>query len=179
MTVKVRDMTVDDCEAVAAIRVGGWRYAYAGLMPQKYLDAMSVEEDAVRRRQYLADGTEVTNVVAERDGDVIGWGCFGPARDEDAPPGTCELYALYVLPERISSGVGHALTAELTGRARASGFALMQLWVLKENARARRFYERAGFLPDGREEPFEVDGVAVPEVRYARWLAAPSAAAGA
>ncbi|WP_251022019.1 GNAT family N-acetyltransferase [Streptomyces sp. ISL-10] len=171
-------MTVDDCEAVAAVRVGGWRHAYAGLMPQSYLDAMSVEEDAVRRRRYPADGTEVTevtDVVAERDGDVIGWGCFGPSRDEDAPLGACELYALYVLPERMSSGVGHALMAELTGRARASGFVRMQLWVLKENARARRFYERAGFVPDGAEEPFEVDGVAIPEVRYARRLSAASA----
>lgn len=46
----------------------------------------------------------------------------------------------------------------------------MLLWVLKGNARARRFYERAGFRPDGAEEPFEVEGVAVPEVRYVRAL---------
>lgn len=43
----------------------------------------------------------------------------------------------------------------------------MLLWVLEGNARARRFYERSGFRADGTEEPFEVDGVAVPEVRYA------------
>lgn len=43
--------------------------------------------------------------------------------------------------------------------------------MLKENDRARRFYERAGFRADGAEEPFEVDGVAVPEVRYTRTLA--------
>ncbi|NUK37491.1 GNAT family N-acetyltransferase, partial [Streptomyces lunaelactis] len=62
------------------------------------------------------------------------------------------------------------LMTELTGRAVADGFAGMLLWVLKENDRARRFYEKAGFAPDGAEEPFEVDGVAVPEVRYARAL---------
>ena len=42
---------------------------------------------------------------------------------------------------------------------------------LKENDRARRFYEACGFFPDGAEEPFEVDGVEVPEVRYVRKLA--------
>ena len=46
----------------------------------------------------------------------------------------------------------------------------MFLWVLKGNARARRFYVRAGFRADGAEEPFEVDGVGVPEVRYVRVL---------
>jgi hypothetical protein len=46
----------------------------------------------------------------------------------------------------------------------------MYLWVLRDNARARRFYERSGFRADGVEEPYEVAGVAVPEVRYAREL---------
>ena len=35
----------------------------------------------------------------------------------------------------------------------------------------RRCYEACGFFPDGAEEPFEVDGAEVPEVRYVRELA--------
>ncbi|WP_405997713.1 GNAT family N-acetyltransferase [Streptomyces sp. NBC_00829] len=167
----VRGMTMEDCEAVATVRVRGWRHAYAGLIPQSYLDAMSVGEDAARRRAHLAEGEErITHVVAVQDGEVVGWGCCGPCRDDDAAPGVCELYAIYVLPERIATGVGRALLDELTERAVADGFERMRLWVLKENGRARRFYARAGFAPDGAEEPFEVDGVAVPEVRYARAL---------
>ncbi|MEW2635697.1 GNAT family N-acetyltransferase [Streptomyces sp. NPDC048389] len=176
MTMRVRDMTIDDCDAVATIGVGGRRFAHTGLMPQSYLDAMDPADDAAERRSLLMDGagTRVRNVVAEWDGEVVGWGCFGPLRDEDGGerPGACELYAIYVRPERISSGVGHALMAELTGRARAAGFEEMLLWVLKDDARARRFYERAGFAPDGTEEPFEADGVLVPEVRYVRRLVA-------
>ncbi|RAS29045.1 hypothetical protein BCL80_107157 [Streptomyces avidinii] len=49
------------------------------------------------------------------------------------------------------------------------------LWVLKENVRARRFYERAGFRPDGAEETFEAGGARVPEVRYTRPLTPPAA----
>ena len=174
MDVRIRDMAVGDCDAVAAVRVRGWRSAYAGLMPQSYLDAMSIEEDAARRRAHFSgdDGGRVSHVVAERDGEVVGWGCFGQSRDEGEAPGVCELYALYVLPERVATGVGRALMEELTRRAAADGFERMQLWVLKENERARRFYAKAGFAPDGAEEPFVVDGVAVPEVRYARALTA-------
>ncbi|UYQ65486.1 GNAT family N-acetyltransferase [Streptomyces peucetius] len=176
MTMRVRDMTIDDCDAVATIRVGGWRFAYTGLVPQSYLDAMNAADDAAERRSLLVDGAGagVSNVVAEWAGEVVGWGCFGPLRDEGGEKHreVCELYAIYVRPERISSGVGHALMAELTGRARAAGFQEMVLWVLRDNARARRFYERAGFTPDGTEEPFEVDGERVPEVRYFRRLTA-------
>lgn len=180
----LRTMTADDCEAVAAVRIAGWRWAYAGLMPRAYLDAMSVEQDAARRRARFTEaeaeaeadpaGTAdaVVNLVAERDGAVVGWGCCGPCRDEDAdaPAGAGELYALYVRPEHVSTGVGRALLAALLERAAAGGFDPLVLWVLKENARARRFYEKAGFRPDGAEEPFDVGGVGVPEVRYTRSL---------
>lgn len=118
MTMRVRDMTIDDCDAVATIRVGGWRFAYTGLVPQSYLDAMNAADDAAERRSLLVDGAGagVSNVVAEWAGEVVGWGCFGPLRDEggEKHPEVCELYAIYVRPERISSGVGHALMAELT-----------------------------------------------------------------
>ncbi|MFD3521115.1 GNAT family N-acetyltransferase [Streptomyces sp. NPDC058653] len=171
MDVGIRAMTADDCEAVAAVRVGGWRWAYAGLMPAAYLDAMSVEEDAAQRRARLADGDgRVVNLVAERDGAVVGWVCFGPCRDEDVPAGALELYALYVRPEHVSTGVGRALLETCLDHAAADGRSPLLLWVLKENRRARRFYEKAGFTPDGAEEPFEVGGASVPEVRYARPL---------
>ncbi|WP_326609852.1 GNAT family N-acetyltransferase [Streptomyces scopuliridis] len=178
MTVHVREMTVDDCEAVATVRVRGWRHAYAGLIPRAYLDAMSVEEDTARRRAHLAEGGgRVVNLVAEHAGRVGGWGCYGPGRDADAAAGSAELYALYVLPERLSTGTGRALLDELTARAAGAGYQDMRLWVLAGNERARRFYAKAGFAPDGAAEAFEVGGVSVPEVRYARRLSASVAAA--
>ncbi|MEU4133413.1 GNAT family N-acetyltransferase [Streptomyces wuyuanensis] len=175
----VREMADADCEAVAAVRVDGWRYAYAGLMPRSYLDALDVAEDAGRRRAHLAaaGGAGVVHLVAEHDGEVAGWGCYGPYREQGATTADGEVYALYVRPERIGTGVGRALMDALLAQAEADGRPALLLWVLKENARARRFYEKAGFLPDGAEEPFEVAGVPVPEVRYGRRLSAAEAAA--
>ncbi|WP_405666578.1 GNAT family N-acetyltransferase [Streptomyces sp. NBC_01166] len=173
--VPVRDMTVDDCAAVADIRVRGWRWAYAGMIPQAYLDAMDVDEDAERRRARLAAGGGPVNLVAGApDAAVTGWACYGPCRDGSGRPGSGELYALYVHPDRIGTGTGRALLTEVTARARADGFAAMSLWVLKENTRARRFYERAGFRPDGAEEAFDTGGAMVPEVRYVPTLSPPA-----
>ncbi|MEU5159984.1 GNAT family N-acetyltransferase [Streptomyces sp. NPDC020875] len=167
----IRALTPDDCGAVAEIRVRGWQYAYAGLVPQPYLDSMDVAEETVRLRGLVAGAADgVSHLVAERDGTVVGWGCTGPARDDDTPPGESELYALYVRPAQLSTGVGRALLTELTARAEAAGHPAIRLWVLRDNARARRFYQRAGFRPDGAEEPFEVSGARIPEVRYVRDL---------
>ncbi|MFE7270529.1 GNAT family N-acetyltransferase [Streptomyces sp. NPDC057623] len=165
----IRPMTLSDCERVAEIRVGGWQSAYQGLVPQSYLDALDVARDAERRRAHLsqADGS-VLNLVAERDGKVVGWACHGPYRDGDVRTEDAELYAIYVDSGCYGDGIGQALLQESLRRCTAAGHTRVLLWVLKDNAGARRFYERAGFRPDGAEEPFEVDGVAVPEVRYAR-----------
>lgn len=163
-------MTASDIDAVSTVRVRGWQFAYAGLMPKSHLDAMSVEQDAARRREFFGRGPAV-DLVAERDGEVVGWASFGPCRDEDAEPGDGELYALYVHPEQLSTGTGRALMEQVLAEVSGVGHPALRLWVLEGNVRARRFYERAGFAPDGAEEPYEVDGTPVPEVRYARRFA--------
>ncbi|MEU4209455.1 GNAT family N-acetyltransferase [Streptomyces sp. NPDC026206] len=165
--VNIREMTDADIEAVAAIRVSGWRHAYAGLVPRHHLDAMDATANAAAHRARLAGGDDRSvNAVAEEAGSVVGWACYGPCRDAGRPPGTGELYAIYVLPELIGTGVGRALWTAALGGARQHGYARLVLWVLRGNAHARRFYERAGCTRDGAERTDEVGGAAVPEVRY-------------
>ncbi|MGG2459658.1 GNAT family N-acetyltransferase [Streptomyces sp. RGM 3693] len=186
-------MAEGDVDAVSAVRVRGWQAAYQGLMPQAYLDAMSVAEDARQRREWFARRRpEVWELVAERAGEVIGWLAAGPTRDpaltrepayarhvelplrqgelsDDRRP-AAELMALYVAPARLGTGIGRALLDAGTARARARGYGALYLWVVQGNARAQRFYERAGFAPDGAQEAYDVGGWRVPELRYRRPL---------
>ncbi|MET7682101.1 GNAT family N-acetyltransferase [Streptomyces sp. NPDC005423] len=168
---RIRPMTLADCDRVSEIRVHGWQFAYDGLMPRSFLDALSVERDAARRRARFgqADGA-VLNLVAERAGEVVGWSCHGPYRDGRLHTAEAELYALYLATDHLGTGVGRALLQESVRRCAALGHDRMFLWVVRDNTRARRFYERAGFRADGAEEPFEVAGTAVPELRYVRQL---------
>ncbi|MFJ5260419.1 GNAT family N-acetyltransferase [Streptomyces sp. NPDC088387] len=164
-------MRLADCDRVAEIRIGGWQSAYRGLMPQSHLDALSVTDDAERQRTRFTRGDgSVVNLVAESGGEVTGWACHGPYREGELRTADAELYAIYVDPARYGRGVGQALLRESVRRCTEAGHPRMLLWVLKENTRARRFYERHGFRPDGAQEPYEVAGVRVPEVRYARAL---------
>ncbi|MDW4905409.1 GNAT family N-acetyltransferase [Streptomyces sp. ADMS] len=167
----IREMAFDDCDRVSEIRIRGWQYAYRGLMPQPYLDSLSVAEDAERRRTFFVRaGSEIVDLVAEQAGQVVGWACHGPYRDGEFRTDDAELYAIYVDTARFGAGVGQALLREAVRRCAGARHRRMLLWVLKGNDRARRFYERAGFAADGSEEPFDVDGAAVPEVRYVREL---------
>lgn len=169
---RVREMTLSDCDRVAEIRVRGWQHAYRGMIPQSYLDGLSVAQDAERHRTRLAraDGRAVNLVAEDARGEVVGWSCHGPYREGEVLTDDAELYAVYVHPDHLGQGAGRALLAESLTHCAAAGHGRLLLWVLKENVRARRFYERAGFRADGTEEPFDVEGVAVPEVRYSRAL---------
>ncbi|MEU4800457.1 GNAT family N-acetyltransferase [Streptomyces sp. NPDC023327] len=172
----IREMTLDDVDAVAEVRVRGWQAAYTGLMPKPYLDSMSVTEDAEQRRAFLERGTgAMANWVAERAGQVVGWACFGPHPEPEGPPRGGELYAMYVLPEQQSSGVGTALMDKVVSEAHRRGLPWVRLWVLQRNAPARRFYEWKGFRLDGNEESSDIDGALVPEVRYELSLTATGA----
>ncbi|MFJ6390127.1 GNAT family N-acetyltransferase [Streptomyces sp. NPDC091972] len=167
----IRPMTLADCDRVAEIRVRGWQSAYQDLIPRSYLDAMSVTRDAERHRTRFVQGDgSVVNLVAEWDGEVRGWACHGPYRDGEVRTADAELYAVYVDPRHYGRGIGNALLLEALWNRTALGHDRMYLWVLRDNSRARRFYERAGFAADGTEEPFEADGVPVPEGRYVRAL---------
>src|SRR4029450_6005794 len=96
----------------------------------------------------------------------------GPSPD---PQGAGELYAINLDPDHWGTGTGRALLqaaqAELArlgvGGAGLGGGGTV-LWVRTGNARARRFYEIAGWVADGSERTSEVFGVTVPEVRYRR-----------
>jgi ribosomal protein S18 acetylase RimI-like enzyme len=113
---------------------------------------------------------------------VVGFAAYGIQRSVDglprqpgagrapgpAPrPLLAELYSLYVAPDWWSTGTGRALMDRVLAGARAEGYPRIILWVLRDNRRARRFYERAGFRRKGAEHP---SFAGVPEVRYVRDL---------
>lgn len=93
---------------------------------------------------------------------MVGFASCGEGRD---PVGEGELYAIYALPEAWGSGVGSALMTAALEALRANGFATASLWVLEDNPRARRFYEREGWTRGGRREE-EVLGIPITEVGY-------------
>ncbi|WP_328707571.1 hypothetical protein [Streptomyces sp. GS7] len=76
-------MTEADVDAVSGVRVRGRQTAYRGLMPRAHLDAMSVAEDARRRRErFRRRRPGVVELVAERAREVrevVGRVAVGPA----------------------------------------------------------------------------------------------------
>jgi L-amino acid N-acyltransferase YncA len=108
--------------------------------------------------------------VAVDRGTVVGFAGGGEARDEDVTRDTAEVRTIYLLEAAAGSGVGRALLSALTDGLRAHGYERATLWVLEGNERTLRFYEAAGWHPDGAREGYEIGGTSYPIVRYVTTL---------
>ncbi|HZP97591.1 MAG TPA: GNAT family N-acetyltransferase [Candidatus Limnocylindria bacterium] len=162
----VRTATPDDAEAIERVRTDTWRATYRDLLPDAVLDRLGY--DGARRRQGMATmPAERFALVAEHDGEVVGFCYGGPSRADDAAhPG--EIYAIYVLPSHQGHGHGSALMRAGAREALARGWRGLLVWVLRDNRPSREFYERMGgrHLRD-RDEDREIEGVVVTEAGYA------------
>jgi ribosomal protein S18 acetylase RimI-like enzyme len=164
MGVRVRPATADDADAIAAVHVLGWQAGYAGIMPADTLAGLDVDERARRWRERLATGAAsefATSVAVDDTGAVVGFATIGPYRNgqrpDDLDPRFGELLAIYVDPARWGTGAGAALMTAALADLSVRGWEEIRLWVLADNARARRFYERFGLVPDGERAMFRVD----------------------
>mgnify|MGYP003441106860 CR=1 FL=1 len=104
--------------------------------------------------------------LAEEDGRAVGFAGAAKSEDADAEDRTAELYAIYLEPDRVGTGAGRELFAHAIDDLRDRGFRTATLWVLETNERARRFYEIAGWKPDGTVTSERVDCEMRPTVRY-------------
>ncbi len=96
---------------------------------------------------------------------MLGFSSLGTARPGDDPQ-LGELFTIYVDPDDWGSGIGRALMTATLDRLRDEGFVEAVLWVLEDNPRTRRFYERAGWSADGATVEQDWLGSSVREVRY-------------
>lgn len=181
MSVLLRPAEAGDLAAVGALHQRSRAAAYRGIVPDEALAAITAPMMGAwwaERWGYERDTHVLT--VAERDGLLAGFTYVGPhdARepgadrepDVDGEPAVGELYAIHLDPAEQGRGVGRALMIDALAILRRGGWTRAVLWVLADNAHARRFYERGGWVPDGAEREGSVGPALTRQVRYSREL---------
>lgn len=139
----VRAARSADAAGIAELDVRSWRAAYGDIFPSAELAKLSVEQRRASWERVIARAFgEQIALVAEFNGELVGVCQAGPARD--APEGVAEIYSLYVEPDLWGRGVGTALF-DVALPWLAPSYEKATLWVVRENKKARRFYEARGF----------------------------------
>lgn len=165
--IELHTVTWEMLPKLSELHVRSWQVAYRGIVPDAYLDAMSAERWLNRWRKRFATRTaeEFAILVDEK---IVGLCLQGRERDNEGQTG--EIYAFYLHPEEWGKGYAHPAMRLALARLRTSGFQTATLWVLEQNARARRFYQRAGFVLDDISKQIAIGGVELSEVRYRQQL---------
>ena len=166
MSITIRAATPGDADAIGAVHVESWRWAYRPQLPDDLLDGLDPAERAAEWRRILESG-EIDVIVADDEGRLVGFASAATSRDDDALPGTGEVLTVYVVEDAVGTGAGRALLVGAQGLLRARGHTRATLWVLESNERARRFYERNGWRWDGSRGTHQVQCANMPVVRYA------------
>lgn len=157
----IRKATSEDHLALGHVYCNSWKAGYKNIIPQPFLDSLTTENCAPKSERINGNN----NYIAEENGTVVGLVNFGAARDKNVE-NMGELRSIYVLAGFWGKGVSRKLFHAAAMEFAKSGYAGFYLWVLKENYRARRFYEKMGLVLTDCERVITVGGKELVESKY-------------
>lgn len=151
MTFTLRPATPQDAAAIADLFRQSFRDTFGGNYPPHELDAFLEHSDTALYARVLAN-PENSLLVGEQDGALTGFCLLGPQAEL---PVASErrwwvLRQLYLLEPAKGSGMAQAMLAWALEQSRARGMEELYLTVWIDNPRARRLYEKHGFVECGR-----------------------------
>jgi ribosomal protein S18 acetylase RimI-like enzyme len=166
----IRPATLEDAHAIAKVHVSSWQHTYRGLVPDSYLDSMTIPtREKVWQETLASDSPHV--IVAEWEDELAGFCSFGSCRDQDAKPKDGEIWSLYIAPDHRFKGLGKALSQAALNQLISEDMQRISLWVIVGNTPAEQFYRNLGFLPESHTlQTFQLAGEDIPEVRYVNEL---------
>jgi len=160
----VRDASPQDAAASIALRKA--LFAETDFLLYAPNEYVTTAEELAAQLERIAGSGHSRSLLAEVDGAQVGLlGAIGSSipRIRHA----AQLY-IGVLKGFWGRGVGRALLAEVIAWAPSAGLTRLELFVMKDNARAITFYERFGFRVEGaRRRAYIINGRPVDDILMA------------
>lgn len=164
-TIQIRTAVPGDEQAVSRIQIESWRAAFADILTEQTLEE-HLKEDAIEQMYHhvLAD-ERFHGLLLTLDGQPHAMAFWSAARGEQTP-GLAELICIHSLNENWGKGYGSQLMERALAEMKNAGYREVLLWVFEQNLRARRFYEKHGFVPSGQQQ----DSFGAKEIQYRKTL---------
>lgn len=158
---EIRYITKDDNPLeISKIYEKSWKYAYKGIIAQDYLDSIPTGQWVNNLNK-----AGLNSLVLIDHGEIIGTASFCKSRREKYSD-YGEVVSIYFLPDYIGNGYGRLLLNKCIDELQQSGFNKVLLWVFEDNHRARKFYEKYGFICSEIFMNDNIGGKNVREVLY-------------
>ncbi len=169
LSLDIRAANLDDAVGIARVHIACWRETYFGSLPSEMLAALDIDARANMWASALSDPANLVSVL-ESAGEIVGFGACGEQRTPALRIAgyDSEIVAINMLRIAQGVGAGRTLMRHMAVWLAERGMKGVSLWVLAENQKARRFYERLGAEICGEREE-RLPQALLKEVAYG-WL---------
>jgi len=164
----IRYANINDAEILGRIHSESSKEGFKDIIPDNILiDVFSVERRTKSFIRELTEGSPTSAIVFEEN-EPAGFISFGKCRYSNNDKSWTELWRIYLLPKFWGSGIAKELIEWGINEIHKSNFTNVELWVLEDNKRARKFYEKIGFIHDNTSQIIDIMGVGLKEIRYVK-----------
>lgn len=150
--------STDNLSAIAGVYVKSWIETYKDFVPESFLDEITKESWL----ENVKDNKNFFIMISNKE--VIGTAFISEGDDPNDDYGQVE--SIYLNFENVDQGYGRLLLNAMVKELYERGYPKAFSWVLKENVRARKFYEKNGFKPVGETRNLNLGGSDFIELRY-------------
>jgi len=152
MNITIHLAKPSDAPEIAEVGASSWEAAYKDIIPMEYIKTRNAER---RKNPRPVADDNATEYVIQIEGKTIGIMGIGAATDDDTDDSYYELYWIYLHPDYYRKGIGTQAVNFAFDKARKLDKRFMTVWVLAENHNSIKFYEKCGFVADGKTKTRE------------------------
>ena len=138
--VNIREANAEDMELIANLYVMNWKKTYVGLLPDNFLNGLTVNDGINKWQKYLTKEKHRIFVAYENE-NFLG---FSACKEDEELKNCLYLDSLHVSESSRGKGVGTKLINTVGSYAYIKGYEHMSICIVKGNDKAKRIYEKMG-----------------------------------
>ena len=145
----IRYANKDDADTIALINSKSFQHAFQGIIPGNFLkERFSYERLKERLYKELNESTATSCIMYKYD-IPVGMLTFAKDDNKERDNSEIDIWRIYLLPEYWGQNLGVEFLDWVIKELKRKGYKKVALWVVEENIRARKFYEKVGFIHEG------------------------------
>lgn len=149
MGIHIRYATIADADGLGQVYSQSYQTAFRGIIPDSFMEErFTPEKRSERLKSEMVEGV-LTNMTVHKDDELIGILTYGIPEGVNLEESAVELGRMFLLPSYWGQNIGAEVLNLIIPMFKEKGFNRIDLWVIEDNVRARRLYERMGFTHDG------------------------------
>jgi len=151
--INIRKVKVGDANTLAFIQTESWKSAFNRILSKEDLDRYTDMNRAITLYSKLLNENIGNGFILTIDENPHCIAYWDKTRDDEME-GYSEIICIHSLCDNWGKGYGTEMMNHILRDIKNSGFSKVMLWVFKENHRARKFYEKHGFVLTEKSKEF-------------------------